>query len=34
MVAGEPEEALRLMELERPHLVLLDLVLPGADGIT
>ena len=32
-VAGEPEEALRLVQRERPHLVLLDLVLPGADGI-
>ena len=32
-VAGEPEEALRLVERERPHLVLLDLILPGADGL-
>ena len=32
-VAGEPEEALRLVQRERPHLVLLDLVLPGADGL-
>ena len=32
-VAGEPEEALRLVQQERPHLVLLDLVLPGADGL-
>ena len=32
-VAGEPEEALRLVEQERPHLVLLDLVMPGADGL-
>ena len=30
---GEPQEALRLMEEERPQLVLLDLVLPGADGV-
>ena len=32
-VTGDPEEALRLMELERPHLALLDLMLSGADGI-
>ncbi len=32
-VTGDPEEALRLMEEERPRLVLLDLMLPGADGI-
>ena len=32
-VTGDPEEALRLMELERPHLVLLDLMLSGSDGI-
>ena len=31
--AGEPEEALRLVAEERPHLVLLDVVLPGADGL-
>ena len=31
--AGEPEEALRLVQEERPHLVLLDLVLPGSDGL-
>ena len=30
---GDPQEALRLMERERPRLVLLDLVLPGTDGI-
>ena len=30
---GDPEEALRLVELERPHLVLLDLMLSGADGL-
>ena len=32
-VAAGPEEALRLVQQERPHLVLLDLVLPGADGL-
>ena len=32
-VTGDPEEALRLVELERPHLVLLDLMLSGADGL-
>ena len=33
VVAGDPEEAVRLMEEERPELALLDLMLPGADGI-
>ena len=33
ILAGEPEEALRLVEDERPDLVLLDLMLPGTDGI-
>ena len=33
IVTGDPEEALRLMEEERPRLVLLDLMLPGTDGI-
>ena len=33
IVTGNPEEALRLLESERPHLVLLDLALPGADGM-
>ena len=33
VVTGEPEEALRLMREERPDLVLLDLMLPGTDGI-
>ena len=33
IVTADPEEALRLVEEERPHLVLLDLVLPGADGM-
>ena len=33
IVTGEPEEALRLMAAERPELALLDLMLPGKDGI-
>ena len=33
VVTGDPEEALRLMEEERPQLALLDLMLPGTDGI-
>ena len=33
IVTADPEEALRLVEQERPHLVLLDLMLPGADGV-
>ena len=32
-VTGDPEQVGRLVEEERPHLVLLDLMLPGADGI-
>ena len=32
-VTADPEEALRLVEQERPQLVLLDLLLPGADGV-
>ena len=32
-VTGDPEEVSRLMKEEAPHLVLLDLVLPGSDGI-
>ena len=30
---GDPQEALKLMEREPPRLVMLDLVLPGTDGI-
>ena len=33
VVTGDPEEAVRLMQEERPRLALLDLVLPGTDGI-
>ena len=33
IITGDPEEALRLMEAERPELVLLDLMLPDSDGI-
>ncbi|MYC07793.1 MAG: response regulator [Chloroflexi bacterium] len=33
VVTGDPEEALRLMEQERPQLALLDLMLPDADGV-
>ncbi len=33
LVTGDPQEALRLMEEERPQLVLLDLMLPDADGV-
>ena len=33
VAAGDPEEALRLMEAEKPQLALLDLMLPGTDGI-
>ena len=32
-VTGDPEQVARLVEEERPHLVLLDLMLPGTDGI-
>ena len=33
IVTTDPEEAVRLVEEEKPHLVLLDLMLPGIDGI-
>ena len=33
VVTGDPEEALRLMQEERPQLALLDLMLPESDGI-
>ena len=33
MVTGDPEEAVRLVEVNRPSLVLMDLMLPGSDGI-
>ena len=33
IVTGDPDEALHLIEQEKPHLVLLDMVLPGTDGI-
>ena len=33
VVTGDPQEALLLMEEEQPQLVLLDLMLPDADGV-
>ena len=33
IVTADPQEAVRLMESERPQLVLLDLVFPDTDGI-
>ena len=33
IVTGDPDEALHLIEQEKPHLVLLDMMLPGTDGI-
>ena len=32
-MTADPEEALALMQESSPHLVLLDLMLPGADGL-
>ena len=33
LVTTDPDEALRIVEREQPRLVLLDLLLPGSDGI-
>ena len=33
VATSDPKDVLRLMEEERPHLVLLDLMLPGVDGV-
>ncbi len=33
IATGDPADVPRLMEEEKPHLALLDLVLPGSDGI-
>ena len=33
VVTGEHEDLSRIIEVEKPHLVLLDLMLPGTDGI-
>ena len=33
IVTGDPEEARHLIRTKQPHLVLLDLLLPGSDGI-
>ena len=33
ILAGDPEEAVRLARTERPRLVLLDLMMPGTDGV-
>ncbi len=33
VVTPDPQEAFRLLEEQRPHLVLLDLVLPDSDGM-
>ena len=33
VLTGDPEEALSLVEANDPHLVLLDVMLPGTDGI-
>ena len=33
IVTADPEEVISLVEEQRPHLALLDMVLPGSDGI-
>ena len=33
LVTGEPQEVSRLVRAEKPELVLMDLILPGTDGI-
>ena len=33
IVTGSPDEVERLIEAEKPHLVLMDMTLPGVDGI-
>ena len=33
IATNDPEDVLRLVEEDKPHLVLLDLILPGVDGI-
>ena len=33
IVTADPEETLHLVDEKRPHLVLLDLILPGTDGM-
>ena len=32
LVTGNPDEMMRLVETERPHLILLDLLIPGTSG--
>ncbi len=33
IVTGNPEEVLKIVKSDQPHLVLLDLMMPGSDGI-
>ena len=33
IATGDPDDVMRLLEQEKPHLVLMDLMLPGTDGI-